>query len=262
MTGEATEEKSVTARNAHQEAAQRAAADGDAMEMLEELAASGYLEELEFTISYQFDRLDEEAARWVVAQAVDSLAERIRRGERKRDIFPYLLKAAKNLATDQSKALAAEIPLDAALLGKLSRGGDGRLESPEPIDDEERERIDQQAEDLRRAQLHEVRRLIPRIPQARPRQVMGYIFDALETGAQEVTNAEISAALGITKDNVKAAKSRGFGYLVDRAQEAGLLSPDFKLFEKKLVALDDLEGDEQEYEYEAESMASYEEEEI
>jgi hypothetical protein len=47
--------------------------------------------------------------------------------------------------------------------------------------------------------------------------------------------------LGLEKQNVKVAKSRGFSDLIRLGIEAGLLAPDFKLHERELRKEDDEE---------------------
>lgn len=199
--------------------AQRAARNGDPVGMLDALARSSFLERLAVQIQHQFRRLDEDDCRWVVSKAVDALYSQLVRGERKRDIFPYLLGAAKNIARDVSRELARRVPFNEEL--------DGAVEVSEPMTDAEREAAEDAAEAKRRAMYAEVRRLATKIPQARPRQVISYVVDAMEKGVLDLTNEEIGDALGLSKGTVATAKCRGFDFLIELAKEENLADFDF-----------------------------------
>jgi DNA-directed RNA polymerase specialized sigma24 family protein len=205
-------------REAEQEA-QRAASAGDPIGMLRALGRSGFPEKLAAQIENQFWRFDREDARWAVAEAIDSLYAHLERGERKRNIFPYLLKAAQNKAKDLNGELARRVSFDEET--------DGIPEVPEPMTDEEREAAEEAADARRRAMYAEVKSLIPRIPQSRPRQIISIIVDAMEKGVQDLTNEEIGDMLGLTKGTVATAKSRGLDYLVELAKEENLVRFDF-----------------------------------
>ncbi|HET7459909.1 MAG TPA: hypothetical protein VFJ82_01625 [Longimicrobium sp.] len=206
--------------------AQRAASAGDPIGMLRALGRSRFLEKLEIQIEHQFWRLDREDARWVVGSAVDSVFDRLARGEKKRNILPYLLKAAQNKAKDLSRERARRVSFDEKL--------DGVVELPEPLTDAEREEAEAAADAKRRAMYAVVKRLIPRIPQNRPRQIISIIVEAMEKGVQDLTNEEVGEMLGLKKGTVAVAKFRGLEYLIELAKEEKLVTFEFTVRDLEL----------------------------
>lgn len=220
--------KAQRTRSDFEKEAQRAAHDCDPIAMLTALWGSGFLDKLDAFVRYNFGEIEPDDANWVIAQAVDSLYDKLRRGERKRDIFQYLFASTRNIAKDLRHELSRRVGFDEHL--------DTEIQAQELLSDEEREEAAEAAQERRQQVLAELKRLIRRIPQARPRQVLGIIVDALEKNVFDLTHEEIGKKLGIAPNTVVQAKKRGIDRLKDMIEEEGLMPFGASLF-------DDIEKD-------------------
>lgn len=213
------------ATNQYEEAAQDAAARGDADEMLVALARSGLLEKLTEQIALQYQALDVDDARDVVADAADALFSRIGGGERKRYVMPYLYKTAHNMARDRARHRQSQVQFDESRHDRVSEERD-----------EEYALAQATVHDTRRAtQFAAVKRLIEQLPHNRPRQVIAFIFNGLELGGLHLSNAEVGHALGISATAAAMAKSRGFDSLIELAKAEGIIDVGFTLNDLKSV---------------------------
>lgn len=211
---------------------QQAAGRGDAEGMLVALASSGILENLADHIVNQYDVLNADDAKDVVADSVDALFARIGGGERKRDVLPYFYKIAQNKAKDRAKQGRAHDSFDEAKHDVVREEYD---------DDYLADR-----ESWRARQFAEVKRLIGQMEMSRPRQVIGFIFDALEKGGFHLTNAEVGKALGISATAAAMAKSRGFDSLIELGKSQGVIDIGFTLRDiKSADDADALDNDEE-----------------
>jgi len=68
---------------------------------------------------------------------------------------------------------------------------------------------------------------------------MGYILDAIEAGANDVSNTEISEALGLSANTVAQSKRRGFERLKRAAIEADLWPDDLIFDDEQAPGVDD-----------------------
>ncbi len=212
--------------------ANTAALAGDPMAMLIALYKSHVLDGICRRLAAAWGAIAFEDIQLLVAEAVDVLYEKVRNGGNIRRIVPYLLKVSTRKAYDFHESRCAVDAVDPADLetavGKEARR---RFESKErqaeaspgePVDD-----LDY--EERRRIALRIARGLLPRLGQQRIQDVMGYIFDAIEAGHEDISNEDIEDALGLSPETVRTAKSRGFARLSRIAKEEKLLPRDFDL---------------------------------
>lgn len=212
--------------------ANAAALVGDPRGMLTALYKSHVLDGICWRLAAAWGAIAFEDIQLLVAEAVDVLYEKVRNGEKIRRIVPYLLKVSTRKAYDFHESRCAVDAVDPADLetavGKEARR---RFESKErqaeastsePVDD-----LDY--EERRRIALRIARGLLPRLGQQRIQDVMGYIFDAIEAGHEDIPNEDIEDALGLSAETVRTAKSRGFARLSRIGKEEKLLPRNFDL---------------------------------
>ncbi|MEM8974838.1 MAG: hypothetical protein AAGD43_22495 [Pseudomonadota bacterium] len=77
-------------------------------------------------------------------------------------------------------------------------------------------------EAVRREAFKIVRQLLPRLGQKNAQAVMELILEAAEQHQMELTDQQIADTLGLTVDNVKKARQRGFQRLARIVDEEGL----------------------------------------
>lgn len=216
---------SADEHDGYEVAAQAAAKVADPVAMLEALGRGRFLDGLKRQLRRKWLRLDDNDVDWVIGMTVDALYDRVKGGAAITDIFPFMVKAARNKASDLNGQLALEDPYEA---------DDDTRKAPDEITDEDREAIDTVAEEKRGQMYVVLKAMVARIGQDRPRQVIGFIVDAFSKGAYDVTNQEIADALNLSLGTVKVAKHRGFERLEDIAKETGAVTVDFTLKDLEL----------------------------
>jgi RNA polymerase sigma factor (sigma-70 family) len=208
--------------------AKAAGTDGDEKGMLKPLVESRILDGLRHRLAARLrarsgrdcDHDDLDAA---LEQAVTTLFEKLSGGDQIRDIAAFLYRVAERRAVDLHRLRRREVRLEPSTIGAAAD------DNPSILDKLAREETDNAVQDdpeataatKRRNALRVVRRLLPEMKLARSQEVISYIFDAMEGGAEEVTNDQISDALGISAEAVRKARERGFARLKKLAIENG-----------------------------------------
>ncbi len=229
MSGDAHQDSDDPGRQAAQ-LVNRLAAERDVAALVENLYATGFLEGLVSQLAGHWrdslpNRIDHHH---FVGLAVDALCAAIDDGQRVYDVHAFLWVVANRRANDEHGRRRRERATDPARL-------DAR---PQP----------EAAPGGRRA-LAIARGLLPRLGGENAQRVMGYLFDAIEAGRDFVPNAEIAEALGLTVDNAKQLKKRGFDRLARVAKQEGLVDQRFDVRQLGDLAedeTDDTEEDSQE----------------
>jgi DNA-directed RNA polymerase specialized sigma24 family protein len=196
--------------------AQAAVVIGDPRAMVEALYESGYLDGLTRSMHRRWDRLPVEDIELIVAEAVGVLYEAVSQGKRVLNIKSYLWKVADNLANKlhETKVLEDAIPDDLEDPTTTSQRPDDEGDPYDEIEPEERVRM---AVVIARSLLH-------KLGERNIRNVMEYIFDAVEAGRDDVTTEEICEALGYpNRGTVRVWIQRGFDRLANRAYEEGVV---------------------------------------
>lgn len=198
--------------------ARQAAADCDPAGMLEWLHRGFILDGLKRRLADTWKSLPPSDADFALALAVDTLYDKIRTGEKVSSPVAFLWTVAQRRAYDLWAKRRRESPTGAEELDALPAGEGSRVWSdpPDPPDPE-----------LQRRALAEAWRLLPRLGQQNVQRVMEMVLDAIEKGVENLPNAEISEALGLTEVTVRKCKSRGFERLQRLAREEGLTASDF-----------------------------------
>lgn len=225
-------------KEALQEAA-AAAKNGKPVEMIEALFKSYLLDGLTLRFLRNWSSFTHQDAEDVVAEAVGVLYQTVANGKPVGGITSFLKKVAHRKAFDlhAKKSRTKTLPPGSSELDTIDLNP-ANLDEPPP-DAEEPE-----FEDKLRLGIAKARELLPRLGQDTIRQVMSYIFDAVEAGQQNISNEEIEEALGLSSTTVRQAKSRGFRRLKRLAQDERLLPKDFDFY--AIAASDDAGDDEEE----------------
>ena len=198
------------------EAAHSAAARREPGQMIEALAASGFLDGLVRRIAKKWEHLPRSEVEECVARAVDSAYDAIAQGRQVRNLGSWLWKAADNTASDCWYEEYALRSTDDAMQ---------TVASIPPISPPERRRSDIVADKKRGEAIRLARGLLPRIGQGQVVNVMGLIIDAVEREIQDLSPAEIGDALGITGDAARTLVRRGFERLEREARRDGIELP-------------------------------------
>ncbi len=217
------------------ERAREAAANRDPEGMATALYASPILDGLVRRIDQRYHRLQLEDAQDAVAEAVEALYAAVSQGRRIFSLGGYLWKVASRKAFDMDRRARGETIVDEtkleALAGAAAEGTDADIAAQE-------RRAEQREKALKTA-----RALLPQLGQKNLRQVMGYIFDALEAGEVDVPGQEIADALGLSLGTVHTSLSRGFRRLERLAREKGLLTAEFRELATELSETEDEQHD-------------------
>lgn len=195
----------------HLAEAQRAAAEGDPLAMVQALYGSGFLEGLVRKIQRGWPGIDADVA---VADAVETLYNEVSDGERVLNVGAFLFKVASFKASDEARKRerADEVSRSAA---ELDVPPEARPE-PEPQGDR----------DARRAKaLQLARSLLPQIGTGNVLGVMSYVFDAVAKRRTDLPENEIAEALGLKKATVHVLLHRGFERLERLARKKGFNIP-------------------------------------
>jgi DNA-directed RNA polymerase specialized sigma24 family protein len=213
--------------------ANAAALAGDPMAMLVALYKSHVLDGICRRLAAAWSVIAFEDIQILVGEAVDVLYQKVHAGEKIRKIIPFLLKVCSRKAYDFYERQRVVEAVDQPELEKAAGEEAGREfardqnQGDEPSRDEPGADLD--FEDKKRIALRIARGLLPRLGQQRIQDVMGYILDAIEAGHEDISNEDIEAALGLSSETVRTAKSRGFSRLSRIAKQEKLLPDDFDL---------------------------------
>lgn len=198
--------------------AKEAAATGDPRRMLEYLYLSGVLDGLTRQIATKWRALSRDEVDDIVAEAVDVLYGAIRDRKKVDNLVTYLWKTSDHKACDYYRIRQNQKPLtpkDLEQIADPSTESSDSLENSKPeLDWEER----------RTQAITIARSLLPRLGQHNVQNVMTYILDALLADCVDISNIEISSALGLSPDVVRQSKKRGFDRLERIVREEGLAS--------------------------------------
>jgi RNA polymerase sigma factor (sigma-70 family) len=191
--------------------AKEAASAKDLKAMVEALYASGVLDGLVRRLGEKWSSaLDAEDVDFAIAQATDVLYLAVTQGTRFTDLVAFLWKVADRRLCDRVRQRRRERPRDPADMERVVAADDSTED-----DGADRERKRAQA-------LAVARSVLPRLGQEHVQSVMAYVFDAVEAGREDVPNAEIAEALGLSNQTVRTSLSRGFKRLSRIALENGL----------------------------------------
>ena len=176
---------------------------GEPIEMLVALGRDGFLERLTLHLGRKFERLDDEDLRLIVAEVTDALYFRLAGGHHIARITSWMFKAAENMAVD----LAADVKDKVVLEDWMAHAR--IIDHSETDEDLDRRREEMEAARVKKTnELFEIAKgLVQRIPQARPRQVMSIIFEAMAKGVTDLSNQDIGDLLGVKKGTVAVRRT-------------------------------------------------------
>ena len=177
------------------EKAQTAINRGDVREMLDALAASGYLDGLKRRLQKKWGgSIPASAVDECVAQAVDAACEGSYRKREIRNLGAWLWKVATNIADEVWRSdYAQRVDFDEAMVHTSVEGEERRREE----------------ETRRKEAVRIARELLPRIGSGQVVDVMELVIAAAEDGLPDLPASSISEALGISEDASRALVSRG-----------------------------------------------------
>lgn len=192
--------------------AKEAAVAGEPTRMLDCLFASFALDGLSRRLrdKWGFLKVDQDACNDVVAESVDCLYHEIRQGRKVSEVVSWLWKVANRLASNRER--------------KRTQENSNQQDNLEGVVEPDRTMSDPEVDwdQRRRRAIAEARKLLPKLGQENLQAVMSYILDAIQAGANDVSNTEISEALGLSANTVAQCKLRGFDRLKRVAREADL----------------------------------------
>ena len=199
-------------------AAQHAVNQGDVVELLRALAASGYLDGLtrrlqkRWSGSLPWTEVDD-----CIAQSVDAAYAAVTRGRAIRSLGAWLWKSADKIANDRWR-------ID---YGRRVEFNDDTL--PAAFDENETEcdrEKRQELEDMRRREgIRIARVLLPQIGSGQVRDVMELVIDAADDGLPDLPASSIAEALGISSNAARTLVSRGMNRLRRIAEQEGVEAP-------------------------------------
>jgi DNA-directed RNA polymerase specialized sigma24 family protein len=213
------------------EDAKVAAREGDPRRMVEALFQSHAFDGVKRRLNFRYREISEQDIDLIICEALDVLYSAVRNGDRVFNIVAYLWRVADRKAIDYLRFREKEQPTDPEELAQIA---DERpvvnpfyLSEAEEIEareaeEEEEDRKEEEKKELRRKGIEIFRSLIPKLGMENVQSVMKFYLEAVEDGRVEVTNEDISEALGLTRDTVRTCLSRGFKRLAWIAHEEGL----------------------------------------
>lgn len=185
------------------------AEDGDPWAMLAHLQRANVLTGVKITFRRKWPGLPEEDVDDMLGKGVDALFQKLSGGAHVGNPIGYMLEVMRRQAYDYLVSQRETVRLDPE-----------RDQAPEPG---VREVWDGRRTE---AALRVSRSLLSRLGQQSIQVVMTQIFDAIESGREQITAAEIARAAGLTEDTVRQCRSRGFRRLERIVREEGLARDD------------------------------------
>lgn len=197
------------------EKAQQAVNRGDAVEMLEALAASRYLDGLTRRLQKKWgDALPQWEVDECIAEAVDAAFDTVFKGRQIGNLGAWLWKAATNIADDKWRSdYARRQDFDAA---SLPEGMGASERFPERAEQRELE------EARRKEAIRIARQLLPRIGTGQIVDVMEIVIAAAENALPDLPASSIAEALGISDNAARTLVSRGLKRLRRLAEQEGV----------------------------------------
>lgn len=198
-------------REAYLKEAQAAAAAGDLKKMNDALFKSLVPDGVARNLRRRWPGLMDDDVDSLVAEAVKTLYEWVRDGNKVSRIAGFLVKVAHRKAFKLDRSRPSQDAWDPSDLENFEWDYSDDLESHTERD-----------ERVKRA-LVAARALLSRLGQEGVREVMEVIFDALERGVADMTSGEIAQALGRSNPStVRQQRKRGFDRLRREARKEGL----------------------------------------
>jgi RNA polymerase sigma factor (sigma-70 family) len=189
-----------------------AAKDGDVINFLKALHESRFMDGAKRTLQFGW-RLDEETSHEILAKSTDKFFVALKDGKKIYSPASYLFKIIKNEAANFLKKASKFEEYDDNKGYKLAQAGN---EPEYPMDEDEPDQ-----EERRKKGLEIARSLLPKIGSNNVQEVMKYIIDAIEAGAEDITSREIAEALGLSEVSVRKWRERGFERIKRAAIDAG-----------------------------------------
>ena len=211
---------STSARSRLEQEVVSTASAGKPIEMLEALYASRFLDGLTRRMRSKWKGLIADDVDDAVAMAVGVLYRDVKEGKVVSDPFGYLWRVTDRKAFSIRQQRTDERATDPVNLDRIES-------EPDLSDDDEARGEDGTI--LRKKTVEIARSLLPQIGQANVVKVMEFILEAIEQGAEEITTGQIVEATGLSSENARQCKSRGFRRLERAAKEAGYVGMDFDL---------------------------------
>ncbi len=190
-----------------------AAKSKDIITFLERLHESRFLDGAKRTLEVWWG-MDREKCHEILSTASDKLYFAIAEGKRIIFYESYFFKIIKSEAVNKIEEDKKFIEYDDEAKYASTESLSDRERSPNEA--EEQDQIEKEKKVIQIA-----RSLLPKIGGENVQKVMSYVFDAIEAGAEDITNREISEALGLSESSVRKWKQRGFERLRRSAKEAG-----------------------------------------
>ena len=203
-----SDQTSSSDAQAHIESAVEAAKAGDPVAMLEALFATPALDGAKRWLQRRWQHLasDDAKANDALSDAVDSLYAWIRQGRHVSNPVAWLMKVADRVASKQHTLLEAEAATAPMVIDQIPADPKSKLDPGE----------------LRKRALEIARSMLPKLGQENIRNVMSFLFDAVEQGCGDISNVEIGEALGLLPNTVAKLKGRGFARLERAARDDGI----------------------------------------
>lgn len=164
---------------------------------------------------------------YILAIGVDVLYDRVREGIHIGNVMGYYWKICDHKAHEYHRRQQREHSVDPQ---ELARAQD---HAGDPSSDSEDE--DARREELRRRAIALARQFLPRLGQENIRKVMAYVIDAVEAGLEDVPNAEVAEATGLSLETVRTSLSRGFRRLFRIAREEGVVDGSVELLNQSVT---------------------------
>lgn len=205
--------------------AHEAAVAGNPKEMLSALWSAGILGGLMGRLRIRWKGLQPSDIEDAIADSLVAVYERVSSGKRVEHIVSLLLKICDCRLSDRHRLLCKEIPHGPDTLADCAGG----IAKEAQEDDGSPEREQELPYEAVRAQaIAHAKRLLPRLGQDSIQKVMGFIFDAVEAGCDDISNTEIAEAVGLSLDTVRKSKERGWQRLEREARKEGLMPEGFE----------------------------------
>lgn len=204
--------------------AQQAARIGDTRTMAIALHESFVLDGLKRRLRKNLPYLKPDQVDAIIAQSVDALFQAIQRDDKVSNLGGYLWKVCHQIGTKVNfgNSIVRPVQPDVLVARSDSNAARAYISGVEEDDDEASAKRCAQAIAIARS-------LLPEIGQVHAQQVMEYILDAVATGRVDVPNGEIAAALGLTPENVRQLRKRGFERLERAARQRGIAPDGFDI---------------------------------
>jgi DNA-directed RNA polymerase specialized sigma24 family protein len=193
--------------------AAEAGAAGNEAGMLAALVASGLLAGLKRRLVARArergNYLQPDDVDFALTQATTTLYENLRDGKYITHVGAFLLKVADCRVVDWFRD-ACELTDPASIAGHPVND-DKTILDKLIAEENEQEDVDSLAK--RRHAFQLARKLLPQLGQTNVQDVMAYVLEATENGAECITDSDIADALGITPETAKKSRQRGFARL-------------------------------------------------